>query len=235
VAVRHENPERLIEDCQGLVRSLAINIHRKSALNVDLEDLIAYGQVGLAEAARDFDSSRGIQFSTYAYHRVRGSIYDGLSKMTWFGRTQYDRLRQERMNRNPPPGPGQVQTSDAENTADPDPVWFGHITQAVALVYLATDQPASESPAKTGPGSREQPSPGELAINKELMEKIRALMDSLHPKAAALIRARYFEGLTLQEAGERLGFTKSWASRLHERSLDQLAQSLRQLGLSVTA
>jgi DNA-directed RNA polymerase specialized sigma subunit len=34
--------------------------------------------VGLAEAARQFDPSRGGQFTTYAYYRIRGAILDGL-------------------------------------------------------------------------------------------------------------------------------------------------------------
>ncbi len=50
-----DNVEQLIEENQGLVRSLAATIHRKLPPYVELDDLIAYGQVGLAEAARDFD------------------------------------------------------------------------------------------------------------------------------------------------------------------------------------
>ena len=89
--------DRLIEESLGLVRSLASQIHRKGPPNVDLEDMIAYGQIGLAEAAHDFDPSRGNQFSTYAYYRIRGAIYDGLAKMSWFGRAQYQQARYDRM------------------------------------------------------------------------------------------------------------------------------------------
>ncbi len=87
------NPQKLIEECQGLVRSLASRISRKAPPNIDIEDLVSYGQVGLAEAARDFDPDRGTLFSTFAYYRVRGAIYDGLAKMSWFSRTEYERRR----------------------------------------------------------------------------------------------------------------------------------------------
>ena len=53
-----QNCQRLIEEYQGLVRSLALRIHRKLPRYIDIEDLIAYGQVGLAEAARDFDPAQ---------------------------------------------------------------------------------------------------------------------------------------------------------------------------------
>src|SRR5437867_7017327 len=76
----------LIEGCQGLVRSLAWKIHRKLPPHVELDDLIAFGQLGLVQAARDYDPSKGSKFITYAYYRIRGSIFDGLSKMAWFNR-----------------------------------------------------------------------------------------------------------------------------------------------------
>ena len=72
---------QLIEDNQGLVRSLAKRIHRGLPSHVEFEDLVSYGQAGLAEAARSFDPEVGSQFSTFAYYRIRGAIYDGLAKM----------------------------------------------------------------------------------------------------------------------------------------------------------
>jgi len=41
----------------------------------------------------------------------------------------------------------------------------------------------------------------------------------------------YFEGYTLQDAGNILGFSKSWASRLHAKVLENLAMDLRRLDL----
>src|SRR5688572_30076999 len=79
----------LIAGCQGLVRTLAWRIHKKLPPSVDLEDLISYGQVGLAEAARDFDPSLGDHFITYAYYRIRGAILDGLTKLSWFSLHDY--------------------------------------------------------------------------------------------------------------------------------------------------
>ena len=73
-------------------------------------------------------------------------------------------------------------------------------------------------------------SPQAQAIQGEIQEKLCELIEDLPMDASSLIRAVYFEGLTLQEAGGRLGISKAWASRLHAKTLQHLAHSLRSDG-----
>jgi len=225
-----KTPEQLIAECQGLVRSIALKIHRSLPDFLDVEDSIAYGQIGLAEAARDFDPAQGHQFSTYAYYRIRGAIYDGLSKMSWVSRSQYQRLRCEQMA-------GEALSEDAaspaggETSLEDDARWLTRLSSTLAVVYLST-----RSEDDTSPGSNlsddSSPPPEEVAAEREISVKLRELIDSLPEEAGKLIRAAYFEGLTLQEAGQRLGIGKSWASRLHAKTLQRLGRSLRLLGLA---
>src|SRR5206468_4279555 len=84
-------PENLMLSYMGLVRALAWKIHQKLPRHVELDDLYGYGCVGLAEAARSFDDHRGIEFTTFAYYRIRGAILDGLSKMSWFSAASFHR------------------------------------------------------------------------------------------------------------------------------------------------
>ena len=219
----------LIEECQGLVRALAWKIHRGLPSSVDADDLIAYGQVGLAEAARDFDASRTGSFSTYAYYRIRGAIYDGLSKMSWFSRARYARLRYaQRANEllaaeNDSAQPGERRLED-------DVRWFRGLVSGLAVAYLASsarddDEEAELSVVDSGPA------PPGVAMDRETRQILHELIAELPAQSAELIRATYFEGLTLQEAGRRLGVSKAWASRLHARTLEQLGRSLRRLEL----
>ena len=90
-----QTPEQLVTGCEGCVRSLAWKIHQRLPNSVELDDLIAFGQLGLLEAARDFDQKRQVRFTTYAYYRVRGAILDGLSTMNWFTKADYARGRYE--------------------------------------------------------------------------------------------------------------------------------------------
>lgn len=229
----HSSPQQLIEGCQGLVRSLAVAIHRKLPPQVDLDDLVAYGQIGLVEAARDFDPGRGGRFSTYAYYRIRGAIYDGLSKMSWFGRQDQRQVRWERMSNEVLRLEGEQAEGATEGDLTADVRWFRNVTRALAIVYLATQADADKGGGLESVADRTEPEAPAIAVRREISQKLHELIAALPAEAATLIRATYFEGLTIQEAGNRLGVSKSWASRLHARALQRLARSLRLEGITV--
>ena len=230
MTVPAETPEQLINSCQGLVRSLAWKIHAQLPPRVDVEDLIGYGQIGVAEAARDFDPARGGKFSTYAYYRIRGAIYDGLSKMVWFGGAQRQRLRFEQRAH---------ELLAVENDAAPldspaveeEVAWLERLAGGLAVTYLTlhSDDDEPNAAELADPQAR---SPAAEAMGREATQVLGQLIDELPAEASSLIRATYFEGLTLQEAGQRLGVGKAWASRLHAKTLQRLARSMRLRGLA---
>jgi RNA polymerase sigma factor for flagellar operon FliA len=223
--------EQLIEECQGLVRSLAAKIQQGLPRHLDLDDLISYGQVGLAEAARDFDPGRGGQFTTFAYYRIRGAIYDGLSKMSWVNRSHYNRIKYQQMADDVLRLESDGQADAANAGVDDGLRWLKSVTGALAIVYLSTHAGHSDDSEGVDVEDRLSPSPQAVAIDRETHGKLRQLIDELPAEAQSLIRATYFEGLTLTEAGQRLGIGKAWASRLHAKALQRLARSLRLAGI----
>lgn len=221
---------QLINGCQGIVRSLAWKIHRKLPQNIDLDDLIAYGQVGLAQAARDFDPGVGGKFTTYAYWRVRGAILDGLSQMSWFKRQDFHASKYEPQR--------QVAVETETSTPDVGPLKKSAERAPDAVLSeepkrLKISSIGSESPSEadfTGAGSVEDVStkaPPTQSMMREMMEHVRKSIELLPPESASLIRAAYFEGVTLHEAGRRLGISRAWTSRLHAKALEKLARELR--------
>lgn len=224
--------QQLIYEGQGLVRSLAWTIHRKCPSNVEIDDLVGYGNIGLAEAARDFDPARGVRFVTFAHYRIRGAIYDGLSKMSWFSRAQYNHLRYEQMTNDLlrlEGEAGDVQQKPAYRVED-EVRWLKEVSTSLAVVYLATQRDSDNENRQAELADDSAPAPDGAAIEREMSEKLHELIDSLPEEAGRLIRAAYFEGLTLTEAGQRLGVSKAWASRLHAKTLERLARSLRMIG-----
>lgn len=223
----------LIHECQGLVRNLAWQIQNRLARAADLDDLIAYGQIGLAEAARDFDVARGGKFSTFAYYRIRGAIYDGLSKMSWFSRAQYRRMRYEQranellqLERDAP------DAASGDDLVD-DVRWLKRLSTGLGMASLFSH--ADDEERETQLADPRAEDPGAVVEGREIRQVLRQLVDSLPKDAGDLIRATYFEGLTLQAAGERIGVSKAWASRLHARTLEKLARALRQRDLGEDA
>jgi RNA polymerase sigma factor for flagellar operon FliA len=226
-----------IEECQGMVRSLALSVSRKLPSSVELDDLIAYGQVGLGEAARDFDPSRGSRFSTYAYYRIRGAIYDGVSKMAWCDRTRASQVRYDQMSNEVLRLESEADASAEASDLEGDACWLRNVSQTLAVVYVASHagcEPSEEERGPAGLVDRSSPDAATVAIRREISKKLHAFIEALPPMAAGLIRGIYFEGLTLHEAGQRIGVSKSWASRLHSRALGQLARLLRGGGISAS-
>ena len=223
--------EQLIEQHQGLARSLAQRIGRTLPSHVELDDLMAYGLAGLVEAAQSFDASRGNQFSTYAYYRVRGAIYDGLSKMNWMSRAQYRRVRNQQLAGEVLEVQGEENSDSSTTKVEDDAQWLKRTSGALGVVYLMTqrDDGESEESNLVDPSS---PTPAAIVTNRETTARLNEIIDELPVEAAKLIRALYFDGLTLQEAGKRIGVSKAWACRLHARTLERLARSLRQIGVS---
>ena len=63
------------------VRSLAATVRKQFNAQLEIDELIAYGQIGLLEAADRFDPKVGANFLTFAHYRIKGAIFDGLRKM----------------------------------------------------------------------------------------------------------------------------------------------------------
>jgi RNA polymerase sigma factor for flagellar operon FliA len=221
--------EQLINQTQGLVYSLASGIARSLPVRADMDDLVAYGELGLAQAARDFDPSYGVAFTTFAYHRIRGAIYDGLAQMTWTSRAQYRRLRHLQMAEEVVAQDAQTAPPDGQESLESGVRWLRSVTDQLAAVFLTSQgedgrgirDSAIEDPRATG---------ATIVAQQEIGQRLHRLIDELPDIERRLIKSVYLEGITLQMAGQSLGVSKSWASRLHAKALGTLARSLRRLG-----
>lgn len=208
---------------QGLVRAIARSIHRSFPSYIELDDLIGYGQLGLAQAARDFDPERGIQFSTFAYYRIRGAILDGANQMNWLKRVTragdaYSRLSDDVLGND-------AADTAAHGSSASDANWLGDISGKLAVVFLLSHSEDGEQ--RVEPEDQQTEAPLESLLDDELRATLRMALKELPDDARQLLQAAYFEGKTLKDAGEELGISKAWASRLHARALDQLGRILR--------
>ncbi|MEZ6136666.1 MAG: sigma-70 family RNA polymerase sigma factor [Pirellulaceae bacterium] len=219
-----------IDQSQGMVRAIATKIFSRLPTHVNYDDLVSYGQLGLMQAVYSFQPDKEVTFQTFAYHRIRGAIYDGLGKMSWTSRAISQRIRAERLSAELLEQ--QIQASRQQENAESlssDADWLVRTTQHIAVVHLITDSSDDSKSLATTAVDTELP-PDEVVEHQELCEVLRQSIAELPETERQLITATYFEGKTLTDAADQLGKSKSWASRVHARILEKLAKSIASHG-----
>ena len=85
--------EDLVRGHLPLVHYAVAEVASRVPRHVSKPDLVSAGMVGLAQAARSYDSSRGIAFDRYASQRIRGALLDELRSRDWASRNVRARAR----------------------------------------------------------------------------------------------------------------------------------------------
>jgi RNA polymerase sigma factor FliA len=224
---------RLVQEHLGLAKGVAIKIKREIAPPVELDDLIAYGTQGLLEAAERFDDKLGVAFGAFAYYRVRGAIYDGLRQFGHLPKSEYAKVKAQQRaqeylaNLNDrelgarAPGAPPVATTTEDHVRALHEAMAGVVTSFVtSLEVLAQQGQQIADPTL---------SPEDAAHVARFRDVLQQAIAELPDKERHFIQKHYFEDKNLQDAGQELGFTKSWASRLHARAIDLLRKKLSKL------
>lgn len=86
--------EELVTEHIQLVKRIAHHLAARLPATIDINDLMQAGMIGLLEAARNFDPSRGASFDTYAGIRIRGSMLDEVRRHDWTPRSVHQKSRQ---------------------------------------------------------------------------------------------------------------------------------------------
>lgn len=87
------NSSDLITKHSELVLKIAYHLMARLPASVLVDDLIQSGMIGLLEAARNFDGTKGASFETFAGIRIRGAMLDELRKGDWVPRSVHKNSR----------------------------------------------------------------------------------------------------------------------------------------------
>ena len=77
----------------GLVKRVALHLKTRLPNFMELEELIQVGTIGLIEAAKSFDVSKGVEFEIFARTRIRGAILDQVRKLSYLPRSAMVNIR----------------------------------------------------------------------------------------------------------------------------------------------
>jgi RNA polymerase sigma factor for flagellar operon FliA len=222
ITLDRQQRDALIIAHQGLVRRVARTMVRAVPRHVTVDDLVGFGQLGLIDAATRYDASRGVQFNTFAYYRIRGAIFDQVRKehgqdpvyrAKMGARAAVDDLLEERA----------AEGASSADALDAARALAGLLEETATALLLEETAIALLPP--------EAPSPEAAAMHQDTAREIREALVGMPEKERGLVEKVYLEGLTIEQAGIQLGMTKGWASRLHARALGRLRESLAQYAL----
>ena len=205
------------------VRSLAVQVRKQFGGRLDIEDLVAYGNIGLLEAADRFDTKFGANFLTFAHYRIKGAIYDGLRKMGTLKGPDMSRVyvgeRTTAFLQNK--SDQEIGSNKTSPSADDDSREIAVAVESLAAIFAASLEGMENLQVKD-----ESLGPDDRLEQEQLKHLVRKAVDKLPDNEKKLLIAYYYEGKTLQEAGEVIGQSKSWASRLHARAVERLKDFL---------
>lgn len=228
------SPQTGIENYLPLVRRAANRMIGRLPANVELDDLIQAGVMGLMDAMQRYEDGHGAQFETFVMQRVRGAMLDELRGTDWVPRSvrknQRDiaaavQLLEHRLHRAP---------SDAEiakHLGIPLEDYHDMLVDVhgAQLVY-ADDYDSGEGEASfldRHLGGDEKADPAERLADRRFREALVAAIEDL-PEREQYVMSMYYEhDMNLKEIAAVLGVTESRVCQLHGQAVARLRARLK--------
>ncbi len=227
--------EEIVKKYLYLVKYVAGRVAISLPPNVEFNDLVSYGILGLFDAITKYDVSQGNKFETYAVSRIRGSIMDELRKLDWAPRLLRKKAREvEKMCKELEEKYGRVATdhelASALNISTDD--LNAIYSDLNSTTFLSLDE-VWQNDDGNKPISRLQTIEDSLITNQfnyvnqsEVKEILATVIDELPEKEKLVIVLYYYENLTLREIGEILDVSESRVCQIHTKVVTRLRSHL---------
>ncbi len=224
----------LLKQYSPLVRRLAHQMIAKLPANVEIDDLIQVGMIGLSDALARFDASQGVQFETFATQRIRGAMLDELRGNDHLSRGTRKQQRsiegavhklEQKLGR--APSEGEIaKEMGISLTEYQDMLGKVRGTQLVYLEDIGGDDGEQEfldrhvADESSNPLAQLQ----DRRMREALVEGIKSL-----PEREQYVMSMYYEhDMNLKEIAAVLGVTESRVCQLHSQSIARLRVKLRE-------
>ena len=218
-----------------LVRRLAHQMIAKLPANVEIDDLIQVGMIGLSDALTRFDAAQGVQFETFATQRIRGAMLDELRGNDYLSRGTRKQQRsiesavqklEQRLGR--PPVESEIAVEMGLGLAEYQEL-LGKVrgTQLVYLEDMAGDEGDQDFLDRHVGRDADHGNPlaqlQDHRMRSALVEAIKVL-----PEREQYVMSMYYEhDMNLKEIAAVLKVTESRVCQLHSQSIARLRVKLR--------
>ena len=226
----HAELNARIEANLPLVKHVVFQVAVHFPRHVDREDLARAGALGLVEAARRYDGSRGVPFERFAAQRIRGAILDSVRAADWAPRSV--RLLARRLESTEQQLATQLgRVPNLDEMADELGVTRHELSKLqdrlFRSVVLALDHETSDDSDEDLTlvdilKDRSAVEPLEELETRELHTYLRDAVGLLPERQRFVVVGYFLEGKTSQELARFLGVTESRISQLRSEALRNL-------------
>lgn len=219
--------DALVTENLSMVRAVMHRISPKLSSSIEAEDIMSAGVMGLVDAAQKFDSSRAIQFRTYAQFRVRGAMLDYLRSLTWAPRVMYSRARKLNRTRS------EVENRSGRSATLPElaegmglSVEEQHSLMVdIERLRFCDSESLYEEQAMLRAAMLSANPAIDLQFElerKELVAIMTRVMNHIPERQKMVLWLYYFKGLTMKEVGQALKVKEARVSQLHSKAIATL-------------
>jgi len=223
------------------IKYIAHRIAAKLPPQVELNDLVSAGVLGLLDAIEKFDPSRQVKFKTYAELRIKGAILDSLRSLDWAPRSL--RKKSKELER------AQKELEQRFGRPATDKEVCEEMGMSLSEFYELVDQIKGLSVGSFNDvASQDDESGGDLLVRytpdapdsdpflllhkSELRGVLATAIDALPNKERLVVSLYYYDELTMKEIGKVLGVNESRVSQLHSKAMLRLRTKLRRIKVS---
>jgi RNA polymerase sigma factor for flagellar operon FliA len=215
----------LVERHATLVKRIAHHLMARLPASVLVDDLIQAGMIGLLEASRNFDGSKGASFETFAGIRIRGSMLDEIRKGDWTPRSVHKNGRAitEAIN--------QVERETGRDARDTDIAsklgvtiesYHQMLNEVNAGKIIGIEDLGVSEDVITPLQDKGSDSPYEDLVQGSFQKALAHTITTLPEREAIVLSLYYDEELNLREIGEVLDVSESRVSQIHSQAMLKL-------------
>lgn len=231
-ALRELSQEELVLRHADLVKRIAYHLVSRMPPNVEVDDLIQAGMLGLLDAARHYRANKGANFETYAGIRIRGAMLDEVRKSDWTPRSVHRTAREvsevvRRIENETGQDARPADVAAALNLSLED--YHQAMQDAVTCRVFSFEQMSNtedESPADYTP--HEGPGPVEHLEDEDFRRALGAAIESLPQREKLVLSLYYDEEFNLREIGEVLDVSESRVCQIHAQALVRVRSRVEQ-------
>lgn len=226
---------QLIIDYSHLIRFVAQKIISRLPANVDIDDLISSGVIGLIDAIEKYDPARDNKFKTYAEFRIRGSILDELRAQDWVPRSIRDKSKKlERAHNELEKSLGRAATEEeiCKKMMISSKEYHAILSQVRTIGVFSLDEiiKSQNNDKKSLIDYIENiksENPYLYIKEKGMYTIVRNYIEKLPKNQKLVLSLYYYEDLNLKEIGKILEVTESRVSQLHTQAVARLRFRLK--------